>query len=112
MKRQPIVLMAAMMLGFSSCEMFTGSENTNQNDSINQQVVSTEVPGDSIHVLRGEVVDGSRRNIYVQVGDSTYSFELDPSFDLQYEIGETLTVRYVTTEQGDSVIGVQNSEVY
>ena len=111
MKRFATLLTASALLLLGAC---TGnSDKGGQTDSTAVTVDSTDVADDGVKVVRGEVVDGSRRNIYVQVGDSTYSFELDPSMeDVQYEIGESLTVRYITTSDGDSVIDVQNSDVY
>lgn len=108
MKRLITVLMAAAMLTLWSCDTFTGGGQGDQTDTITQPVDSTMLADDDVLTVRGEAVDGSRRNIYVQMGDSTYSFELDPSIEVEWEIGDTLMVRYKTTELGDSVIEVQN----
>ena len=110
MKRLITVLMAAAMLMLWSCDAFTGGQG-DQTDTIAQPVDSTMLVDDDVITVRGEAVDGSRRNIYVQVGDSTYSFELDPSIEVEWEIGDSLMVRYKTTELGDSVIEVQNTTV-
>ena len=109
MKRLPMAVMAVLMLSLWSCELFNGS-NEDRRDSIAQPIDTTAIAeaSDEI-VVKGEAVDGSRRNIYVQVGDSTYSFELSPGVNVQWQIGDTLTVRYKPTEEGDSVIEVTNA---
>lgn len=110
MKRPSTILIAsAAMLALWSCDMF-GNGGDNSNDTLQQPVDSTALaPADSLLTVQGEAVDGSRRNIYVQVGDSTYSFELAPSIDVEWEVGDTLIVRYKSLEQGDSVVEVTNT---
>ena len=110
MKRTSTILIAtAAMFALWSCDLLGNGSDGSGDDTLQQPVDSTALaPADSLLTVQGEAVDGSRRNIYVQVGDSIYSFELDPSISVEWEVGDTLIVRYKSLEQGDSVVEVKN----
>ena len=56
-------------------------------------------------------VDGAMNSVYLKVGEDTldYSFpDLESENRDSWDINDTLTVKYVETENGDSVIGLIN----
>lgn len=94
--------MSLAMLSLASCEGWSGASNQSS-DSTVQEVDSTALKSGEITVT-GIVFDGSRRNIYLASGNDTLDFELASELaDFSWEIGDTITVKYVTTEYGDSV---------
>ena len=99
MNRLLYTFILASLLIFTSCDGLFGGK-TSDNDSIT-------VPVDSVNigeqVVKGVAVDGSRRNIYIASGSDTLDFELSPDIDFSWEIGDSIYVKFVTTEYGDSV---------
>ena len=63
----------------------------------------TATPADTARTITGIAIDGSRRNIYLKVADDTLDYELPPSQDISWEIGDTVHVHLVATAEGDSV---------
>ena len=92
-----------ILLAMTSCDGLFGNR-TNNDDTINTQVDSTELISTE-HVIKGIAVDGSRRNIYIANGDYTLDFELSPDLDLDFswEIGDSVVIKYVNRDYGDSV---------
>lgn len=107
MKRLIYIATALAMLQFAAC---TGSADGNDNDADTTAVDSTICPlpdSSAMQEVRGVIVDGARRNIDLQVGEDTMNFELESSNEVEWEIGDSLTVRYyMTREHGDSVVEI------
>ena len=102
MKQLIYAFMSVAMLSLLSCESWSSSSDSTT-DSTAQEVDSTALNTGEITVT-GVVFDGSRRNIYLAAGNDTLDFELSPEMDeFSWEIGDTITVKYVTTDYGDSV---------
>ena len=56
------------------------------------------------NTVTGIAVDGASRTVYVAVDQDTFDFELPLDIDLHWQIGDRLSVTFVKTEEGDSVI--------
>lgn len=105
MKRVTLPLIFVSLFMLSSCDgMFTGKNQ--QDDTTATLVDSLELNKE--HTIKGIAVDGSRRNIYVAIDGDTMDFELAPDLDFSWEIGDSIMVKYVTTEYGDSVTYINN----
>ena len=109
MKRLVYITLALFAMNLASCEGIADNGN-DSTDSLEQDTTSA-VATNAMEEVTGVVVDGSRRNIYLQVGDSTYDFDL-PQFeeDVSWEEGDTLTVTYRKSPSGDSVTSVVNHQ--
>ena len=69
-----------------------------------------EVP-EEVLTVTGVAVDGAMNSVYLKVGEDTldYSFpDLDSDKRASWDIDDTLTVKYVETEYGDSVVEIIN----
>lgn len=109
MKRLIYIATAAVAISIASCTDGTSTADGNMVDSAATQET---VDSTALQEVTGVVVDGARRSIDLQVGDSTINFELDSSEDISWEIGDTLTVRYyMTRENGDSVVEVLDHQM-
>ena len=99
MKRALYTFSLASILLLTSCDGLFGGKGSD-NDT-------TAVPVDSVsigeQVVKGVAIDGSRRNIYIAAGSDTLDFELSPDIDFSWEIGDSIYVKFVKTEYGDSV---------
>ena len=100
MKRFTFTIMSLAMLMLASCDGIFGGSGE-QTDTTSQPVDSTAINKEV--TVTGIAVDGSRRNIFMQVDDDTLDFELPPETDFSWEIGDTITVKYFPTEYGDSI---------
>ena len=61
--------------------------------------------------ITGVAVDGAMNSVYLKVGDDTIEFsypDLEGENRASWAINDTLTVRYITTADGDSVTAVIN----
>lgn len=105
MKKLIYITAALVALSFSAC---TGSaDGTNDNvDTLAMDSIVNTVDSSALQEVRGVIVDGARRSIDLKVGEDTMNFELESSSDVEWEIGDSLTVRYYMTQQGDSVVEI------
>lgn len=68
-------------------------------------------PADSLHELTGIAVGGAMNSIDLLVGDDTVTFnypELDTEHRDSWEDGDKVQIRFVKTQEGDSVTDVNN----
>ena len=64
-----------------------------------------------VQEITGVAVDGAMNSVYLKVGDDTIEFsypDLEGENRASWAINDTLTVRYITTADGDSVTAVIN----
>ena len=91
-------------LSFFSCTNQEETTTTEDNDTI-ENVVDTAL------LVSGIAVDGAMNSVYLLVGDDTIEFtypDLDSEHRQSWEMGDSITVRYYVTENGDSVTDVIN----
>lgn len=105
MKRLVYISLALMSVAFMACEG-TSTAGGEENDTIEVDSTENIIDSTAMQEVRGVVVDGARRSIDLQVGEDTMNFELESSSDVSWEIGDSLTVRYYMTQQGDSVVEI------
>lgn len=81
----------------------------------NNEATETTTPTESIdttdndQVLRGIAVDGSHRNVYIEVNGDTMDFELPPAMDFTWEIGDSIAIEMAKANDGsDSIASVVN----
>lgn len=105
MKHLIYIALTLFTVAFFSC---TDSANGTGDDNDSTLVDSLEqlVDSSALQEVRGVIVDGARRSIDLKVGEDTMNFELESSSDVEWEIGDSLTVRYYMTQQGDSVVEI------
>lgn len=99
MKKIVYTTAIALSLTLMSCDgLFGGKSNDND---------TTAMPIDSVQlgeqVVKGVAIDGSRRNIYIASQGDTLDFELPPEIDFSWEIGDSIIVKFVESDYGDSV---------
>lgn len=59
---------------------------------------------DSVITVSGVALDGSARNPIIEVNGDERPFELPADIDITWDCGDTLTIKYIPTELGDSVV--------
>ena len=107
MKKLVLVFGVLFAISMFSCTSESQQDNPVQTDSIAQDTTVT----DSLIEVTGVAIDGAMNSVYLKVGDDTIEFsypDLDTENRASWEINDTLTVRYVATESGDSVTKVIN----
>lgn len=110
MKKLIIAIAALFALGMVSCHGNTDGEQ--MTDSVPADTI--QPVQDSVKQLTGVAVDGGMNSIVLEVGDQTYDFsypDLEPEHRDSWEAGDTMTVRYYATENGDSVTAVIRGSV-
>jgi len=83
----------------------TQGQEEQQQDSISEQTLDEPID------VEGIAVDGAMNSVYLKVGEDTVEFsypDLDSDNRDSWDINDSLKVRYVETENGDSVIQVIN----
>ena len=87
-------------------------ENETENGE-NVQPEMTEVEDTTLQVT-GVAVDGAMNSVYLKVGEDTLEFsypDLNSADRDAWDINDTLTIKYVETQSGDSVIKVINASL-
>ena len=106
MKKLMIYLIAFVCaLSFEACK---SDDNNNQRQP---EPAGIEEVTDSIQEVTGIAIDGAMNSVYLKVGDDTIEFvypDLDSEHRAPWSQNDTLTVRFVETENGDSVTDVIN----
>jgi hypothetical protein len=104
MKKSILALSAFAAILTMSC--------TGQADKETQPVQLTDtVEQVEVQEITGVAVDGAMNSVYLKVGDDTIEFsypDLEGENRASWAINDTLTVRYITTADGDSVTAVIN----
>ena len=66
---------------------------------------------DSAVLVSGIAIDGAMNSVFLKVGDDTVQFnypDLDSDHRQSWEMGDSVTIRYYVTENGDSITDVIN----
>lgn len=104
MKKSILALSAFAAILTMSC--------TGQADKETQPVqIADTLETAEVQEVTGVAVDGAMNSVYLKVGDDTIEFsypDLDGENRASWAINDTLTVRYITTADGDSVTAVIN----
>ena len=93
---------------FNSCIKDTGGDV--DTDSVPEDTVIV----DSTQLISGVAVDGAMNSVYLKVGNDTIEFsypDLNSEDRDAWDINDSLTIKYVETQTGDSVIKVINNEL-
>ena len=105
MKKSILALSAFAAILTMSC--------TGQADKETQPVqLADTVEQVEVQEITGVAVDGAMNSVYLKVGDDTIEFsypDLEGENRASWAINDTLTVRYITTADGDSVTAVINN---
>ena len=107
MKKSIMALSALVALLTMSCTGMTEKEQTQQTDTVEQ--AEPQIP--ETKEVTGVAVDGAMNSVFLKVGNDTIEFSypyLDGDNRASWSINDTLTVRYVTTADGDSVTAIIN----
>ena len=94
-------------LSLTSCFSEENAQNKEQADTTNE--LTADVPTDV--EVTGVAVDGAMNSISLKVGEDTVDFsypDLESENRDTWDINDTVTVRYVETESGDSGTAVVN----
>ncbi len=104
MKKSILALSAFAAILTMSC--------TGQADKETQPVqLADTVEQVEVQEITGVAVDGAMNSVYLKVSDDTIEFsypDLEGENRASWAINDTLTVRYITTADGDSVTAVIN----
>ena len=104
MKNLVLAFGVLFALSFFSCTNQADTTTPEDNDT-------TQVVEDTALLASGIAVDGAMNSVYLLVGDDTVEFsypDLESDHRESWEVGDSLTVRYYVTENGDSVTDVIN----
>lgn len=102
MNKLPLIFAALLTLSFAACTEWGSDEHqVEQADTLTSEQIDSALKDLTI---TGVAVDGSRRNVFLQVEGDTIDYELESSGDLTWDIGDTLTLQRVKEENGDSAI--------
>lgn len=107
MKKSIMAICALVAILTPSCKGMTDKDQTQQQDSAEQVQPSTQ----EVQEVTGVAVDGAMNSVFLKVGSDTIEFsypDLNGDDRAPWAINDTLTVRYVTTADGDSVTAVIN----
>ena len=107
MRKLVYVFAALFFLSVISC---TGKAEKDVPDNDSDSIVIPDTTVTAKQVT-GVAIDGAMNSVYLKVGDDTldYSFpDLESENRALWDINDTLTIKYVVTEYGDSVIEVIN----
>ena len=111
MKTLVMLTTAVVALTMASCtgcgsHNGDGTDTVAQPDTVCRQAVVVD-PAPEQQTTTGVAVDGAMNSIYIKVGDDTveYSYpDLEQAKRASWVIGDTVTVVYAKTADGDSVI--------
>lgn len=94
--------------------MFNACISDKQDAEEEQAEVVEEVEVDPTQEVTGVAIDGAMNSVYLKVGEDTLEFsypDLSSENRDAWDINDTLTIKYVETQNGDSVIQVINAEL-
>ena len=96
---------ALFAMSLFSCNHGNEGQNSNLVDSVQVDSVTDSLGKE----VTGIAVDGAMNSVYLKVGDDTVVFsypDIDSDRRASWDVGDTVTVRYYVTENGDSVTDV------
>ncbi len=105
MKKLVIAFGALFAISFFSC---TGNVQQEGDDSMEKDSIEN---ADTALLVSGIAVDGAMNSVYLLVGEDTIEFDypdLDSDHRASWEMGDSVTIRYYVTQDGDSVTDVIN----
>ncbi len=103
-----LVLASAVLTAITMVSCMSDSNTSSQADTAIDSVAQTV---DSAMHVTGVAVDGAMNSVCLKVGEDTLEFtypDLDSEHRDAWNINDTLTVQYFSTENGDSVTSVIN----
>ena len=108
--------MKKLILAFGLLCAFTmtsciGNDDKQETEQAETDQVAEQEQAPEVQSVTGVAVDGAMNSVYLKVGNDTldYSFpDLESENRASWDINDTLTIKYVETEYGDSVIEVIN----
>ena len=106
MKNLVLAFGVLFTLSFFSCTNQAENATPDENDS-----TMAVQDADTAMLVSGVAVDGAMNSVYLLVGDDTIEFtypDLDSDHRASWEMGDSISVRYYVTENGDSVTDVIN----
>ena len=104
-----LVLVFGVLVAVSLFSCIGETPKDNEQTEPDSVAVVNEQPSE----VTGVAIDGAMNSVYLKVGEDTIEFsypDLDPENRASWVINDTLTVRYYTTEGGDSVTEIINHE--
>lgn len=107
MRKSLIIIIGALLaVVATSCESCSGPQG-----GVSQAMGDNDTTqmADSVLEVTGVAVDGAMNSVALLVGEDTVFFsypELEAEHRGSWEIGDTVTVRYAQTQNGDSVTDV------
>ena len=100
-----LLLLPLMALSLLACDRASDDSGTTTatviSDTVSEAFMTT--PGSSGRTVTGIAIDGAKRSIVLKQGTDTTVYDLPPRVDLEWEIGDTITLAIVTTSRGDSI---------
>ena len=103
-----LVLALGVIVAISTMSCINEGHQVNESDQVDSTTVES-VP--EVKEVTGIAIDGAMNSVYLKVGDDTIEFsypDLDTDHRASWEINDTLTVQYFSTENGDSVTSIIN----
>ena len=112
---KPLVIMKKLIFAFAvlcALPMITSCMRDNGTSTDDEVQPVDTVVVDSTQQVTGVAVDGAMNSVYLKVGEDTLEFsypDLNSDDRDSWDINDTLTIKYVETQGGDSVIKVINT---
>ena len=106
MKKLVLLLAIFAALFVTSCVKETQQP---PQDNVLEETDTVQV--DSAVLVTGIAIDGAMNSVFLKVGDDTVQFnypDLDSDHRQSWEMGDSVTIRYYVTENGDSITDVIN----
>ncbi len=106
MKKLVLLLAIFAVLFVTSCVKETQQP---PQDNVLEETDTVQV--DSAVLVSGIAIDGAMNSVFLKVGDDTVQFnypDLDSDHRQSWEMGDSVTIRYYVTENGDSITDVIN----
>ncbi len=103
MNKSILSLAVALTLSLSACTEWGNTDhNAEQADTLTDEQIDSTLQSEP--TITGVAIDGSRRNVFLQVDNDTLDFELAGTDNLTWEIGDTITLRFEKGPTGNDTI--------
>ena len=110
MKKLVLAFGVLFAMSLFSCNHSDEGQNSNLVDSTQVEAMTDSLDQE----VTGIAVDGAMNSVFLKVGDDTVVFsypDIDSDRRASWDVGDTVTVRYYVTENGDSVTDVILGEI-
>ena len=108
MKKLVLALSVISALSLCSC---IGEGKIDSQDVVPEDSTLVDNDAQAQREVSGVAIDGAMNSVYLKVGDDTIGFSypnLDSDHRAAWDVGDSITVRYYVTQDGDSVTDVIN----